>query len=160
MSKNNLVVDRENRIITMSRVYDAPRELVYRVWTDPKHVSEWWGSHNTTTVVDKMDVRPGGQWRYVSKDAEGNEFAFFGEYREIVPPERIVYTFSWEGMPGHVIVETIKFEDENGKTRLTDISEYATIEDLDGMLQTGMEDGATETFDRFGELLERMQVKA
>src|SRR5207247_1946198 len=104
-----------------------------------------------TTVVEKMDVRPGGTWRFVQRDAEGNEFGFHGEYREVVPFERIVETFEFEGMPGHVLVESAVFEEIRGKTKVTQRSVFATVEDLEGMLASGMEEGARETIERFAE---------
>lgn len=139
--------------IVMTRVFDAPRELVFKAHTDPALIPRWWGQRNTTTIVDKMDVRPGGLWRYIQRDADGNEYAFNGEFREIVPPERLVYTFEFEGMPGHVVVDTLTLEDVDGKTKLTATSLFASKEDRDGMLQSGMEAGAVETWDRLAELL-------
>src|SRR5688572_18911430 len=95
--------------VAMSRVFDAPRELVFKAYTDPQAVAHWWGLRSTTTLVDKMDVRPGGEWRYVQRDADGNEHGFHGEYREVDPPARLVSTFEWEGMPGHVMVDAVTF---------------------------------------------------
>ena len=111
------------------------------------------GVRSLTTIVDKMDVRPGGLWRFVQRGPDGNEYAFKGEYREIVPPERLVYTFEFEGMPGHVILETVTFEEHDGKTKLTDRSLFQSGEDRDGMLSSGMEQGAAETMDRLAVLL-------
>lgn len=140
----------------MSRVFSAPRERVFRVYTDPKLIPPWWGLRSQTTTVETMDVRKGGRWRYVCRDRDGTEFAFRGEYKEVVPPERLVFTFEFEGMPGHVIQETATFEDRGGKTRLTVTSLFESVEDLDGMLQSGMESGARETWDRLDELLARI----
>jgi uncharacterized protein YndB with AHSA1/START domain len=153
MSKTNLTVDRENRQLSMWRVFDAPRELVFKACTDPKLVSQWWGPRNVTTTVDKMDVRPGGVWRYVQRDDDGNEYGFNGEYREVVSPERLSYTFEFEGMPGHVLLETLTFEDLNGKTKITTTSVFETLEDLEGMIASGMEEGANDSWERFAELL-------
>ena len=133
--------------IVITRELDAPRELVFKAITDPTLISKWWGPRRYTTVVDKMDVRPGGAWRFVHRGADG-EFAFRGVYREIVPPEKIVQTFEFEGMPGHVSVETMRLEDLGGRTRLTVTSVFSSNEDRDGMLQSGMETGAAESYDR------------
>ena len=103
-----------------------------------------------------MDFRPGGRWRFVLRDMDGNEFGFRGEYREIVPPERIVWTFEFDGMPGHVSVETLVFEEHDGKTTLTGTSVFDSKEDRDGMLQSGMEEGAAETWDRLAEYLPKL----
>lgn len=148
--KVTLPSDRE---IAMTRVFDAPRELVFRAHTDPTLVPRWWGQRTSTTIVDTMDVRPGGAWRFVQKAPDGTEWAFRGEYREIVPPERLTYTFEFEGMPGHILVETITFTESDGKTTLTTVSVFDTQEDRDGMLASGMEAGANESLDRLAELL-------
>lgn len=142
-----------DREIAMERVFDAPRELVFKAHTEPRLIPRWWGPGRLTTTVDKMDVRPGGRWRFVQRDANGNEYAFNGEYREILAPERVVYTFEFEGMPGHVLVETVTFEERDGKTKLTATDLFATPQDRDGMLESGMEAGATESHDRLAALL-------
>ena len=139
--------------IVMERVFNAPRELVFKAHTDPNLISQWWGPRRYTTTVDKMDLRVGGVWRFVQHDADGNEFAFNGVYREIVPPERLSDTFEFEGMPGHVMVETVTFEEQNGKTKVTVTGMYQSVEDRDGMLQSGMEEGANESYERLVELL-------
>lgn len=149
-----------DREIRMTRVFDAPRELVFQAHTDPRHVPHWWGQRHSTTIVDVMDVRPGGAWRFIERDPEGNEFGFRGEYREIVPPERLVYTFEFEGMPGHIVLETITFEEHAGKTTVSTTSVFTSVKDRDGMLESGMESGAIESWDRLAELLERLQKQA
>jgi uncharacterized protein YndB with AHSA1/START domain len=154
MGKNNLVVDRDERAISMSRVFDAPRQLVWKVCTDPELIPQWWGPGQYTTVVDKMDVRVGGQWRYLHRDAEGNEYGFNGVYKEVKPPERLTYTFEFEPMAGHIATETITFDElPDGRTQITTRTRYNTLEDLEGVLQSGMEGGAVETWDRLEVLL-------
>ena len=145
-----------DREIVMTRVFDAPRKLVFQVYTDPQQIPHWWGKRSHTTRVDKMDVRPGGLWRYIESDETGNEYCFNGEYREIVPPEKIVHTFEFEGMPGHIGLVTSVFEElPDGKTRLTETSVFPSIEDRDGIIASGMEEGANETWDRLAEVLAR-----
>lgn len=139
--------------IAMSRVFNAPRELVFRAHTDPDLVPRWWGQRGSTTIVDTMDVKPGGAWRFVQKAPDGSEYGFRGEYREVVPPERLTWTFEFEGMPGHILVETMTFTETDGKTTLTSVSVFDTKEDRDGMLASGMEGGAAESLDRLEELL-------
>lgn len=139
--------------IAMSRVFDAPRDLVFQAYTTPEMVAQWWGQRASTTTVDALDLRPGGQWRFVQREADGTEYAFRGEYREITPPERLVNTFEFEMMPGHVIVDTVTFEDVEGKTRVTATSLFQSVEDRDGMLASGMEGGANESWDQLAELL-------
>ncbi len=153
MSKYNLVAEPGKQEIIMTRVFDAPRELVFKVMTDPKLIPQWWGPRRLTTIVDKMDARPGGVWRFINRDASANEFAFHGVYHDIASPERLVYTFEFEGVPGHVLLETVRFELLDGKTKLIDHSVFQSVEDRDGMLQSGMEEGASESLDRLDDLL-------
>jgi uncharacterized protein YndB with AHSA1/START domain len=143
-----------DREIRTERVFDHPRERVFAAFTDPALVPEWYGPRCTTTTVDVMDVRPGGQWRFVSTSEEG-ETAFRGTYREVTPPERVEQTFEWEGMPGHVAVETATFEDLGGRTRIVTTTLFHTTEERDGMLQSGMTKGMEETYARLDELLAR-----
>ena len=145
-----------DREIRMERVFDAPRDLVFKAYTDPELIPEWWGPRDTTAVVDQMDVRPGGGWRFVVRQADGSETAFRGTYREVTAPERIVQTFEWVGMPGHVAVETATFEDLGDHTRVITTSLFHTTEERDGMLESGMESGADETYARLDELLARL----
>ena len=154
MSRNNLVVEREKLSLTMSRVFDAPRDLVWKVYNDPALVPEWWGQRGSITTVDKMDVTVGGLWRYIQKDGAGNEYAFNGVYKEIKAPERLVYTFEFEPMAGHISTDTLIFTElPGGKTKITATTTFTSLEDLEGMLQSGMEDGSVETWDRLAELL-------
>ncbi|MGH2650321.1 MAG: SRPBCC domain-containing protein, partial [Actinomycetota bacterium] len=109
----------------------------------------------------EMDFRPGGKWRVVHKGVEGEEDqGFRGEFREIVRPERIVWTFEWEGMPGHVSVDTLTLEEQDAKTTVTANSVFDSVEDRDGMLNSGMESGAAETYDRLDEYLEKLKAGA
>ena len=145
--------DREIRI---ERVFDAPRDVVFATYTDPELIPEWWGPHGTTTVVDRMDVRPGGGWRFVIKEADGTESGFRGTYREVTAPERIVQTFEWEGMPGHVSVEHAEFEDLGDRTLVVTTSLFHTTEERDGMIASGMEGGMQETYQRLDAVLARI----
>jgi uncharacterized protein YndB with AHSA1/START domain len=144
-----------DREIYIERVFDAPRDRVFAVYTDPELIPEWWGPRGGTTIVDTMDVRAGGGYRFVMRGADGSETAFRGTYREVSPPERIVQTFEWEGMPGHVSVETAVFEDLGEQTKVTTTSIFHTTEERDGMLDSGMETGLNETYERLDEVLAR-----
>jgi len=155
-SETEFVMDRGKRQVAASRVFNAPRERVFRTYTDPKLIPMWWGPRRLTTTVETMDVRKGGRWRYVCRDKDGTEFAFRGEYREVVTPEPLVSTFEFEGMPGHIVLETATFEDLGRKTKLRITSQFESLDDLGGMLQSGMESGARETWDRLEELLAKM----
>lgn len=142
-----------DREIVMTRVFDAPRDLVFEAHTSCEHLSNWWGPRRYEVVGCEVDFRPGGPWRIVHRGPEGEEHVFFGEYREIVRPERIVWTFEWGGAPGHVSVQTLALEEHDGKTTLTSTAVFDTVEDRDGMLNSGMEEGAAESMDRLDEYL-------
>jgi uncharacterized protein YndB with AHSA1/START domain len=157
MTTPNLIAEPGKHEIIMARVFDAPRELVFKVITDPAYIPQWWGQRDSTTIVDKMDVRAGGLWRYVQRDQQGNEFAFHGVYHSISAPEQVIDTFEFEGMPGHVILETMTLEAQaDGTTKVTVSSVFQSVADRDGMLSSGMESGANESYDRLAELLATM----
>ena len=106
-----------------------------------------------------MEVRKGGTWRYIQHDLEGNEFAFNGIYHEVNPPERIIYTWEYEGRPGHVLTETQVFEDLKGRTKITSTPVFQTVEDRDGMYRSGMQEGARLTTERMAKPLKKMRSK-
>lgn len=155
MPKLNIIAEPGKQEVIMTRVFNAPRELVFKTYTDPKAIPAWWGPKSLTTIVDKMELKPGGLWRYVQRDNEGNEYAFRGVYHAITAPEQLVYTFEFEGMPGHVLLETVTFEEKDGKTTLTDSSVFQSVADRDGMLSSGMEEGSNESMNRLAELVEK-----
>lgn len=158
MSSSTQVTLPSDREIRMTRVFDAPRELVFRAHTDPKMIAQWWGQRSSTTIVDKFDARPGGSWRFVQRGDDGSEYAFRGEFREITPHSCIVQTFEFEGMPGKILVETLTLEELGSKTRLSTTSVFESKEDRDGMLFSGMEAGANESWDQLEELLVKQAV--
>jgi uncharacterized protein YndB with AHSA1/START domain len=159
MTKNNrtvVTVEPGKQEVVITRIFDAPRELIFKMFTDPKHIPEWWGPRYLSTNVDAMEVKPGGKWRFVQRDAGGKEYAFHGVYHDITPPQRIINTFEFEGLPekGHVSLDTLRLESLPGnRTRLTTISVFQSVTDRDGMAQSGMEQGISETYDRLEELL-------
>ena len=149
-----VVTTPKDREIHIERIFDAPRDRVFATFTDPALVPEWWGPEGTTTIVDRMDVEAGGSWRYVVKGDDGSEHGFRGTYREVSPPERLVSTFEWEGMPGHVSVDISVFEDlGDGRTKIVTTSLFHTGEERDGMLASGMEAGLNQTYNRLEALL-------
>lgn len=144
--------DREIRI---ERIFDAPRDKVWRAMTDPKLVAKWWGRGHKLDVT--MDFKPGGHWRFVEHGPNGQSWGFEGRYREITPPSRIEQTFEFDEMPGHVAVETMTLEDlGDGRTKLVTTSLFHTVEDRDGMLQSGMEGGVNESYAALDEVLESL----
>jgi uncharacterized protein YndB with AHSA1/START domain len=159
MGNAKFTVNRQEREIIMERTFDAPRELVWKVWSDPKLIPQWWGKSAQETTVDKLDFKPGGRWRFVVRDSGGTEFGFNGEFREIVAPQKVVYTFNFEPIgPGHELTEEVTFEEQGSKTKMKSKAIYQTVEDLEGMLKAGMEGGANESMDRFEELLKKQTL--
>jgi uncharacterized protein YndB with AHSA1/START domain len=137
--------------ILITREFDAPKELVYRAWTTPELVERWWSGERGTVTSVEIDLRVGGTWRYVMVANEGSEVAFHGEFREIVPNERIVNTEVYEGAPGgdeDAPLVTITFTDVDGRTILTQLMRCGTKEVRDMIIDSGMEGGMQEAMDR------------
>jgi uncharacterized protein YndB with AHSA1/START domain len=156
MTATEFIIEPGVQEVVMTRVFDAPRELVFKVVNDPELRPQWWGPSRLDTTVEKMDVRHGGAWRIVQKDTDGSVHAFRGVYHTVEAPSYTVNTFEYEGVPGHVAMETATFEDvEGGKTRLTIKSVFQSLEDRDGMVASGMESGASEGWDRLAALIEK-----
>ncbi|MFN0250184.1 MAG: SRPBCC family protein [Kofleriaceae bacterium] len=147
--KKLLVTTPAEREIRAERIFNAPRDRVWAAITDPKLLVQWWGRGQPCKLV-VHEPRRGGRWRIETHDGHG----FEGKFREITPKERIVQTFEWDGMPGHVIVETTTLEDlGDGRTKLVNISLFHTTEERDGMLHSGMEGGMSESYDALDKLL-------
>jgi uncharacterized protein YndB with AHSA1/START domain len=145
----------EGTDLVFERTFDAPREKVWQAFTDPEIVPKWWGPHGTTTIVEEMDVRPGGKWRYVSSAPDREDVAFYGEYLEVRPPERFKWTFLFdvEGLGEQGGPETHSFEDIDGKTKVISRGHFGSVEAIEGALASGMVGGALETWDRLEALL-------
>lgn len=154
-SQKTTVTTPGEREIHIERVFAAPRDRVFAVFTDPELIPEWWGPRGTRTTVDEMDVRTGGDWRFLVESSDGSGTAFRGTYREVTPPERIVQTFEWDGMPGYVSVDSTEFIDLGEQTRVVSTSLFYTTEERDGMIDSGMEGGLSETYERLDEVLAR-----
>jgi uncharacterized protein YndB with AHSA1/START domain len=136
------------------REFNAPRELVFRAHTEPELYARWIAPRSHTTTVEALEARWGGRWRFVSRDDEGNEYAFRGVVHAVEAPARIVQTFEFEGTPGHVQLETATFEElPGGRCRYTGHSVFQSVEDRDGMIGAGMEVGVTEGYEKLDELL-------
>jgi len=143
--------------LMIDSVFDAPRELVWQAHTDPKLVPKWWGLlDGYTTRVEKLEVKDGGEWRFVGTGPDG-EWDFHGKFKEIKEPESITWTFTWEGNDGEPSVETLHFEEMDGKTRLWSVAKYATKEDRDAMTEADMESGVRAGYKYLAELLEKMK---
>ena len=163
MPRNETKVSAEpgSQELTITREFDAPRGLVFKAFVDPRLYVQWLLGPKRlglTMMLVKFEPRTGGAWRYTQRDGDGNEYGFHGTYHEVLEPERIIDTFEFEGLPekGHVSLETARFEELPGaRTRLTIHSVFQSVQDRDGMLQSGMEEGASDSFGRLEELLGR-----
>lgn len=143
-----------DRELLITRTLDAPRELVFEAWTDPKHIAQWWGPKGFTTTVGAMDVTPGGAWRYVMHGPDGVDYPNQIVYDEVVKPERLVYTHGSgeEGDTGQFQV-TVTFAEQGGKTKLTMQMLFASAAELDKVKQFGAVEGGNQTLDRLEEYL-------
>ena len=162
MNKTKITAESGRQEFFITREFDAPRELVFKAFTDPKLYTQWLGPRRYVMNLEKFEPRSGGMWRYTHKDKDGNEFGFHGVYHEVLAPERMIDTFEFEGLPekGHVSLETAKFmELPGGRTRVTMQSVFQSVADRDGMMQSGMEEGINESFGRLDELLERNEKR-
>ncbi|MDF2461594.1 MAG: Activator of Hsp90 ATPase 1 family protein [Candidatus Saccharibacteria bacterium] len=153
-------VDRDKLESRMSRVFKATPERLWEAHTTAEQFAQFFGPAKYEVVIDKFDVRVGGQWRVLHKDPQtGEEYAFHGEYKKLDEPKSITWTFVYEGIPdadSHVITETLNFiKVDDQHTRLEGVSHYLTPEDLSGMVDSGMESGATESWDRLAKLVEK-----
>ena len=144
-----------------TRVFDAPRRLVWEAMSKAEHVPKWWGTRSTKMTSCQLDFRIGGKWRFVTTAEDGSEYAFRGEFREIVPIERIVQTFEFEGQPGSIMLDSLTLTEEGGKTKLyaTSRLESGSPEAVEAMMASGMAEGAAETYDRLEELVLELQKR-
>ena len=147
-----------DREIRMTRLFDAPPALVFEAMTKPEHLRQWWGNlgDGYSVPVCEVDLRVGGKWRFVNRTPKGELAAFYGEYREIHPPDRVVFTEIFEPYPDAVSVVTSVLTEENGKTRMTATVEYPSREIRDMVRATGMERGAGLSYDRLDDLVRRL----
>lgn len=144
--------------VDIVREFDAPIAAVYRAYVEPELVAQWLGPRELVMDVTEYDVRPGGKWAYTHTDPAGTPYGFSGVFHSVQPLGRIVQTFEFDGYPGHISLESVTFEDLNGRTRIRVHSVHQAQEDRDGMIASGMERGVTEGFERLDELLEGASV--
>ncbi len=143
--------------VRIEREFDAPRELVYEAYTDPELLTEWLGPRRLRMTVQEMDVRTGGSYRYTHQDKDGS-YVFFGEFREVDPPRLLVQTFQWEGNDAPPSVDRVEFEElEGDRTRIVVTGTFDSEESRDAMLESGMEKGVREGYEKLDELLARRQ---
>jgi uncharacterized protein YndB with AHSA1/START domain len=141
-----------DREIRVERIFAAPRARVWRAYTEPDQVAQWWGRGNPLTV-ERLEVERGGHWRFVEHGPEGDH-GFEGRFREVTPYERMVQTFEWDGMPGYVVIDTAEFIDlGDGRTKVVATARFFTTEERDGMLDSGMTAGMAQSYEALDRLL-------
>ena len=155
-AKTEILITPGTQQIIMTRTFDAPRELVFRAYTDPTLLIQWLGPRRMTMTIDRYEVRDGGSWRYTHRDDNG-EYGFHGVFHGDPSPDSVVQTNEFEGVPGHVSLETLTLEERDGKTLMRTNSVFQSVEDRDAMVQSGMEEGFNESMERLDELLARMK---
>jgi uncharacterized protein YndB with AHSA1/START domain len=156
MSSVEIIAAPGTQEIKFKHVFDAPRELVFKAFTDPHLLPRWLGPRKLTMTVAESDPRQGGAWRFVHRAPDGTEFAFRGIYHDVAAPERIVRTLEFGGAPGHVSLESVTFDELDGKTTVAGKSVFQTIEDRDGALAAGVKEGLSESMDRLADLLREL----
>lgn len=157
-NKTSISVEPGKQELFITREFDAPRELVYKAHIEPDLYIQWLGPHGYEMVLETFEPHSGGRYRYIHKDKDGNEFGFHGVFHEM-SEELMIQTFEFEGLPerGHVVLDTMRLEElPGGRTRATIQSVYQSVSDRDGMVQSGMEHGVNEGYERLDELLAKM----
>jgi uncharacterized protein YndB with AHSA1/START domain len=157
--KLEIIAEPGKTSFTTRRVVDAPRALVFEAFTKPEHLKRWMGPRSITMVSCDSDFRVGGSYRFVFRGADGQEVGFRGEFREIVPPARIVRTFVFEPIPDAEALETLQLDEHDGKTTITTTTVHKTVESRDGHMGSGMEAGMVEGYERLDALLADMLQK-
>lgn len=161
-SESFKVTTPSDREIRLTRLFDAPRKLVFEAMSKPEHITRWWGclGEGYSVPVCEIDLRPGGAWRFVNRTPKGELAAFYGVYREVAPPERVVFTEIFEQFPDTESVVTAVLTEENGKTRLTATALYPSLEVRDAVLKSGMAKGAGISYDRLEEVVARLKAQS
>jgi uncharacterized protein YndB with AHSA1/START domain len=155
MATGNMMANKEQELV-LTRVFDAPRELVFKAWTDPKHVAQWWGPHGFTNPVCELDVRPGGAIRIHMRGPDGTVYPMTGVCQEIVEPERLVFTSAALGADGNLMFEvltTVTFAEQNGKTKQTMRARVIKTTAQAAQYLAGMEAGWTQSLERLAKSL-------
>jgi uncharacterized protein YndB with AHSA1/START domain len=151
MSHADFVVDKDKLEVRITKVFKATPQRLWQAHTDPAQIVQWWSD----TTVDKFELQVGGAWRFVSQGQDGQEHAFNGVFQEIDEPKKIVRTFEYEPYPGHSMVESVTFEPlPDGTTKQVTVSKYANLDDLNGMVGSGMERGASAGLERLAKVVE------
>jgi uncharacterized protein YndB with AHSA1/START domain len=153
-----VVTTPSDREIRIERTFQASPDRIWKALTDPALVSQWWGPNGCRVEVERLELRPGGRWRFVEHGAKGAD-GFAGRYREVSPPQRLVYSFEWDGMPGHVAIHTITLEDVgDGRTRLDTVVRLSSAAERDAILHSGMEGAFNRSYEALDRALARQQM--
>jgi uncharacterized protein YndB with AHSA1/START domain len=158
MGKTSITAEPGVPQVVVSREFEAPRDLVFRAYTEPDLLVQWLGPRDLAMTIDRYDVRDGGRWRFVHTAADGTEFWFHGVFHGDPAPHAIVQTFEYEGTPGHVSLDTVTLEERDGTTLVRTVSSFASLEDRDFMIESGMERGARDAGERLDELLTTLRT--
>lgn len=156
VSKTHIVASPGSPYIELTREFNASPELLYRAHTDPELLAQWLGPRDLTMTVERFEARDGGVYHYTHRDAAGNAFGFHGVFHGTPSPAGIVMTFEFEGVPGHVALQWCRFEANGAKTLLRQNIVFQSVEDRDGMLESGMESGGEDSMQRLEELIARL----
>lgn len=157
MSKTQIDAPAGVPFIDIEREFDAPRALVFRAYTDPEMLVQWLGPRKYKMTVESWEPRDGGKWRFIHSDDDGNAYGFHGVFHGEQTPDSMLQTFEFEGAPGHVSLEKLVLEERDGKTTVRNHAVYQSIEARDAMINSGMESGMNDGFDRLDELLARLR---
>jgi uncharacterized protein YndB with AHSA1/START domain len=158
MSKTEITAEPGMPQIIVTREFDAPRDLVFRAYTEPDLLAQWLGPRDLTMTIDRYDVRDGGTYRYIHTAADGTEYRFRGVFHGDPAPHAIVQTFEYEGSPGHVALDSTTLEERDGSTMVRTVSSFSSVEDRDFMVVEGMEQGVRESSERLDELLTTLRA--
>jgi uncharacterized protein YndB with AHSA1/START domain len=156
MARTQIIAEPGVPQIVITRIFDAPRDLLFRAHTDPDLLVQWLGPRRFNMTIDRFDPRDGGRWRYIHWDSDGNDYPFHGFFHGTPSLDGIVQTFEFEGTPGHVSLGTVTFTEYGDKTLLSLNTVYQSVEDRDLELQSGMEEGVNDSMERLDELLARL----
>jgi uncharacterized protein YndB with AHSA1/START domain len=157
MAQTEIIAEPGSCYVIVTRIINAPRDVVFKAVTDPTLIPQWWGPRRFTTTVARMAVMSGGTWRFLQRDQSGKEYGFHGVYHDVVIPERLVYTMEYEGVPGYVSLNTDKFTERDGITIMTSTTIFESVMERDQKLQWGLAEGTTEMTNRLNELLAQTQ---
>lgn len=156
MSRTTITAQPGNPQVIMTREFAYPAALLFKAWTDPELLTQWLGPRRMTMTVDRWDPRDGGSWRYVHREPDGTEHGFHGVFHGTPSVDSMVQTFEYEGAPGHVSLDSLRFEERDGRTIVHMNSVFQSVEARDAMIASGMETGLEEGFERLEELLARL----